>query len=126
MPRFVVLKHETPTGSARPLHWDFMVERGDVLQTWALAEEPTVGREIAAEPLPDHRLAYLDYEGPISGNRGSVTRWDRGECTILEATPNGIRLTAKGRKLTGEVEIRSPLNAASTTTFRWLSLTPDP
>lgn len=31
-----------------------------------------------AEPLPDHRLFYLDYEGPVSGNRGVVTQWDKG------------------------------------------------
>ena len=28
--------------------------------------------------MPDHRRLYLDYEGPVSGGRGSVTRWDGG------------------------------------------------
>lgn len=119
MPRFVVLRHETPAGSARPLHWDFMVEAGATLRTWALAEEPIVGREIAAEPLADHRLAYLDYEGSISGDRGSVTRFDRGECTIVESTPEQVRLEARGSRIAGEVLITARNEKGAT--FRWLS-----
>ena len=49
-----------------------------MLKTWACREPPQAGVEIPCEALADHRLAYLDYEGPISGGRGSVTRWDRG------------------------------------------------
>ena len=37
------------------------------------------GRGFPAEALPDHRLIYLEYEGPISGDRGTVVAWDRGE-----------------------------------------------
>lgn len=29
---------------------------------------------VCAALLPDHRAAYLDYDGKVSGNRGSVTR----------------------------------------------------
>ncbi|NUQ64853.1 MAG: hypothetical protein HUU20_20510 [Pirellulales bacterium] len=73
MPRFVVLEHDSPRG----LHWDFMLESGDALATWALPEPPDAAAELAAESLPDHRPAYLDYEGPIASNRGTVRRWDR-------------------------------------------------
>jgi hypothetical protein len=48
MPRYVILWHELPetheVGAARESHWDLMLEWGDVLRTWALASEPTVGR----------------------------------------------------------------------------------
>ena len=70
MPRFVVLEHVRPEDR----HWDLMLESGDALATWALKHSPDSAQPIAAEQLPDHRLAYLDYEGPISGGRGAVTR----------------------------------------------------
>jgi hypothetical protein len=71
--RFVILEHDFPE-----LHWDFMLEAGDVLRTWKLAAPPQAGQAVSAEASFDHRLTYLDYEGPISGNRGRVVAWDRG------------------------------------------------
>ena len=32
----------------------------------------------AAQPIPPHRGVYLDYSGPLSGNRGSVNQRARG------------------------------------------------
>ena len=74
--RFVVLEHDHPT-----LHWDLMLEVDGVLKTWRLASPPTIG-VISAQPIADHRIAYLDYEGPISGGRGTVHRWDRGTYAV--------------------------------------------
>ena len=65
MPRYVVLEHDHP---AR--HWDLMLEAGDVLRTWRLAAPPGADQPIGATATFEHRLAYLDYEGPISGGRG--------------------------------------------------------
>ncbi len=80
MPRFVILEHDHPV-----LHWDLMLQEGDVLRTWRLAEPPSGGAfTIAAEPLPDHRLIYLDYEGPVSGGRGIVKRWDGGKYECID------------------------------------------
>ncbi len=73
MPRFVILEHDHPE-----LHWDFMLEDAGVLKTWRLLERPQPGTSVPGEMSFDHRLKYLDYEGPISGNRGSVIRWDGG------------------------------------------------
>jgi hypothetical protein len=72
MPRFVILEHDHPV-----LHWDLMLEAGDVLQTWRLAAPPQA-QAIEATALGDHRRMYLDYEGPVSGARGTVRRWDAG------------------------------------------------
>ena len=83
MPRYVILEHDHPHR-----HWDLMLESGDVLRTWRLAEPPQPGRAVAAEPIGDHRRAYLDYEGPIRGNRGRVKRWDGGSCD-WETPPAG-------------------------------------
>jgi hypothetical protein len=93
MPRFVLLLHECPHDSPRPSHCDLMLEVGDGLQTWALAELPRDWRELAriapalrfsssnscvADQLAVHRLAYLEFEGPIIGDRGTVRRLDTG------------------------------------------------
>lgn len=94
VPRFVILEHDWPER-----HWDLLLEEGSVLKAWRLAEQPSPGSRCRAEPNFDHRLLYLDYEGPLSGDRGSVQRWDAGE---YFAHPAGIVLT--GTKLNGLAE----------------------
>jgi hypothetical protein len=101
MPRYVILQHETTGGQ----HFDFMLEMRGTLKTWSISQPPLQGVEMNAEPLPDHRLAYLDYEGPISGDRGSVIRWDRGtyEAECQSETELIVRL--KGEKLVGKAKL---------------------
>ena len=101
MSRFVVLRHE----SSRGLHWDFMLETGPVLATWALPEPPDSAGTMIAEALPDHRLAYLDYEGPVSGGRGSVTRWDQGTYALERRSDTELVVTLAGAKLTGSASL---------------------
>jgi hypothetical protein len=105
MPRYVILWHACPPDYARPSHYDFMLESGDALRTWALAERPRPGAEIAAERLPDHRKAYLDYEGAVSGGRGSVARWDVGTYTLQSEDGNRLVATLDGRRLRGVVKL---------------------
>src|SRR5262245_3351063 len=76
MPRYVVLEHDHPE-----LHWDFMLEAGEVLRTWRLAAPPGAEGAIPATAVFDHRPFYLDYEGPVRGGRGFVRRWDAGTFT---------------------------------------------
>jgi hypothetical protein len=106
MPRFVILRHEFPSGHARALHWDLMFEHGGSLRTWALSGEPLSAMEIEAELLPDHRLAYLDYEGPVSGDRGSVSRWDWGEYQLESATADAWQLVLHGTRLRGSMTVQ--------------------
>ena len=54
------------------------MEVGAILRTWKLFTLPKYDTEMIAIASFDHRLVYLDYEGPISDNRGSVTRFDSG------------------------------------------------
>ena len=56
-----------------------MFECGDALRTWRLLKEPRPDSSMPAEPLGDHRTAYLDYEGPVSGDRGIVSRFEQGD-----------------------------------------------
>ncbi|MEZ6067364.1 MAG: DNA polymerase ligase N-terminal domain-containing protein [Planctomycetaceae bacterium] len=80
MPRYAILQHDHPQ-----LHWDFLLENGEIACCWRLAERPEVGVGITAERIADHRLVYLDYEGPVSGDRGVVAQWDAGEYRVAGA-----------------------------------------
>jgi hypothetical protein len=101
MPRFVILQHDHPE-----LHWDFMLEAGDKLRTWRLAAPPADGQMVAASVSFDHRLAYLDYEGPVSSDRGQVVQWDRGDYEELVAAKGYVQVRLRGHKLRGTVTLR--------------------
>jgi hypothetical protein len=103
MHRFVLLYHDCPPGFIKPSHWDFMLEADGVLKTWELRELPLswhetlgqtqsgVNRAVVATQLADHRRDYLTYEGPLTENRGNVTRIAEG--TFLEGEVNDSSLT---------------------------------
>jgi hypothetical protein len=74
MPRYVILAHDWPTP-----HFDLLLEAGGVFKSWRLLARPTPGTTVPATPNADHRLHYLDYEGPVGGDRGTVTRYASGE-----------------------------------------------
>jgi hypothetical protein len=125
MPRFVLLFHQCPPDYERGSHWDLMFEEGGALRTWALAElprdwqaahrdtlqtcgpcpPPAAGDTVEAEELADHRLAYLDYEGPISGDRGAVTRVEAGTYQTVSQTPDRWEITIAGCNLQGRVTL---------------------
>lgn len=77
--KFVILQHDYPF-----LHWDFLLDDGKALKSWRLLSPPTLGTWISAEGLPDHRRIYLEYEGEVSDNRGTVKRIITGK--YLEKT----------------------------------------
>ena len=106
MPRFVVLRHETPSHAARESHWDLMLETGPTLRTWAVAVAPEQAHGTLIEALADHRLAYLSYEGPISEDRGQVTRWDQGTYQMVEQGGDLLVVEFHGKKLNGRAQIR--------------------
>jgi hypothetical protein len=102
MPRFVILHHDSPRGE----HFDFMLEAGDVLKTWALPRAPAAGVDMDCEALADHRLAYLDYEGLISGDRGGVTRWDGGTYSLECQRSEEWAVTLASDRLVGRATLR--------------------
>jgi hypothetical protein len=79
MPPYVVLRHQTPDGSA---HLDWMLATTDDLPdpdvrslvTFRTPVIPGQADAFDAERIPDHRVHYLTYEGPLSGGRGDVRR----------------------------------------------------
>jgi len=120
MPRFTVLLHETPPDYPRPRHWDLLLARGAYLQTWALAQPPTNDTPIVADELPPHRLMYLDYEGPISGERGKVTQVDTGEYTLDTDQPDVIKGELFGGALNGRFCLTRSDGNAQMWEFRFL------
>jgi hypothetical protein len=111
MPRFAILEHDHPH-----LHWDLLLSCGQTLRTWRLAEPPAAQVPVAAEALPDHRPVYLEYEGPISGGRGRVLRWDTGTFTWEEAGAAGRVVV----HLTGS-RLRGTLTLVQTDGAAWLA-----
>ncbi len=100
--RFTILEHRTAQGT----HWDFLLEWGDVLRTWALERLPEPGCQIVARRLPDHRTRYLDYEAPVSRGRGSVRRWAGGTYTLVDESEESLLVDVAGGELTGRVALR--------------------
>jgi hypothetical protein len=106
VPRFVVLHHNTSDGE----HWDLCLEQDAILATWQLAENPQRldtdnSQPIAARRIQDHRKLYLDYEGPISNNRGHVTRLDRGTYRLIEQFPTQWHFRLYGHYLNGTYDL---------------------
>jgi hypothetical protein len=100
MPRFVILEHDHPA-----LHWDLMLEDGDVLRTWRLAAPPRPGENVPAGRIADHRKAYLDYEGPVSGGRGTVSRWDAGTYTVVGEGDGWLSVNLEGARVRGPARL---------------------
>jgi len=80
-----------------------MLEHEGVLWTWQLFSDPTTAGDVAIEAvrIGDHRLHYLDYEGPVSGNRGQVRRADRGSVRHETRESGFVRLELDGVRLCG-------------------------
>ncbi len=75
---FVIHKHK-----ATSLHYDFRLEIGGVMPSWATAKGPTLDNAFKRLALPttDHDMAYRHFEGVIpEGNYGAgpVMIWDEG------------------------------------------------
>lgn len=103
--RFVILDHQLPATDARPSHWDLMLETPDGLVTFEALPFQAGQEVVRLRRLPNHRLAYLDYEGPISNNRGCVRRVDRGHYHVA-ATENGtVSLELHGTRFYGSARL---------------------
>ncbi len=99
MPRFVVLAHDWPEP-----HLDLFLEAGDALRAWKLPADFSPDTPSTILPNVPHRRFYLDFEGDLTGDRGSVLRWDCGEFEWMEESPVLLRVNFAGRRLIGIYE----------------------
>lgn len=106
-PIFVVQKHH-----ARRLHWDFRLQQGQVLWSWAVPKGPSmqVGLKRLAVRTEDHPLAYATFQGTIPQGHygaGSVAQWDFGTWQPVGYPAKGLadgelKFTLAGKRLTGK------------------------
>lgn len=92
---YVIQQHFTD-----PHHYDLMLEKEDFLETYSIFQEPHFQNfsQVRIQKIQPHRLLYLTYEGPISGNRGFVKIWDSGQYSwnpvLSQLTLNGKKISA--------------------------------
>jgi DNA ligase D-like protein (predicted 3'-phosphoesterase) len=99
--RFVVQLHD-----ATRLHYDFRIQSGDVLRSWAVPKGPSLDPRVRrlAVPVEDHTMSAGDFEGVHDGQArgsGAVIIWDEGTAEIVRDEPGHLSFVLHGRKLSG-------------------------
>jgi len=99
--RFVVQKHK-----ARNLHYDFRLELGGVLRSWAVPKGPPLepGIRRLAIQVEDHPVDYIDFTGEIPQGEygaGSVEIWDKGGFHLETESDDILEFSLRGKKLSG-------------------------
>lgn len=109
LPHFYVQRHD-----ATRLHYDFRLEIGGVLVSWAIPKGPSLeplSKHLAMH-VEDHPLEYGTFEGNIPKGEyggGSVMLWDQGTWELLGDAPvqeqiarGDLKIRLHGEKLKGE------------------------
>lgn len=102
--RFVIHEHSTTD----QIHWDLMLEVGDVLQTYRLDKSPEdiINTPANAIKIADHSLKFLSYEGPVQDKTGSVRIRDHGTYSISSKSEQ-IKLNFNGKMLKGKFALNN-------------------
>ncbi len=109
---FVVQKHRARRAG---LHWDFRLEHGGVLWSWAVPKGPSLdpADKRMAIHVEDHPLDYAGFQGSIPDGQygaGEVETWDRGTWTPIDDPEYGmakghLHFTLQGERLRGRFSL---------------------
>ena len=125
--RFVVHEHRS-----KRLHYDFRLELGGVLKSWAIPKGPSLdpADKRLAVMVPDHPLEYIDFEAIIPEGRygaGPVVVWDTGEFVPIDTDDpeNSLKdgklsFELKGKKLKGAFALAQMKHLPRSTGKEWL------
>ncbi|WP_354686145.1 DNA ligase D [Cupriavidus necator] len=99
---FVIQKH-----AARRLHYDFRLELGGTLKSWAVPKGPSLdpADKRMAVHVEDHPMDYAGFEGVIPAGHygaGTVIVWDRGTWLPVGDAEAGYRAGKLKFELRGE------------------------
>lgn len=112
---WVLLRHDLPSGD---WHFDWLLERpgrpdAPLVSFRTLSRPDLDAGPLRATRTPDHRRAYLTYEGEVSGDRGRVSRIASGVVLALDESPRGTTITLDQPRVTWF----APASAADDRTF---------
>jgi hypothetical protein len=97
--KFVIQEHS----SGPDVHWDFMLETANSLQTYRLDKPPQqlIQSPANAVKIFDHPLKFLAYEGSVNKGRGNVRMAESGSYEILHQSDDRLELNLNGKILNG-------------------------
>lgn len=115
--KYCIQKH-----AASHLHYDFRLQKGNVLLSWAIPKKPSLSTRVKrlAIQVKNHKLSYGNFEGVIEKGYGAgiVMLWDWGtyrhetknkqgkKISLTQALKNGkIDFSIKGEKLNGRFSL---------------------
>jgi bifunctional non-homologous end joining protein LigD len=107
--KFVIQRHERQNeplrqAQGKAIHWDLMLESGDILETYRIDLEPEQwGREpIKAVKIFDHPVKFLTYQGSVNKGKGSVSIADYGIYRVIKRLEDRLGLDLTGNVLKGK------------------------
>ncbi len=112
--KFVIQRHERQgepflrcATKGRQVHWDLMLEKSGVLETYRVNFPPEEWGDnpIEAVKIFDHPLKFLTYEGSVNKGKGKVTIVEAGIYRILSQKENQLKVDFEGTIIKGEKEI---------------------
>lgn len=102
MPRFTLSLHHSESP-----HFDMFMEKtkGTGLNTWSFPQDQlpmlAEGQSIRVTIKDDHREKYLDFEGDLDDNRGTITIRDQGEWKQI----NPDTIMVRGKLIKGTLAV---------------------